>query len=339
MSLRVVQFGLGPIGQACARLALDQGHPVVGALDLDPARLGEDVGTVLGRGPLGVEVRDDVEALAEWRPDVVLHTTISFLDRIEGQLMACIKAGAHVVSSSEELFWPFERDPGFCDRLGAAARGAGVSVVGTGVNPGFVMDLLPVVLTGVVARVDHVTVTRSVDAGRRRGPLQTKVGAGLTARAFREREAAGGFGHIGMVESAQALAAGLGWVGAEITETFGPHLADADHQTDHATVREGDVAGIHQTATVTLNGTVRARLALTMAVGAPDEDRIVIEGNPPLTVVVEGGTFGDTATVAALVNTVGRIGAARPGLRTMLDLPAAAVPRPQDSPGPRERIR
>lgn len=327
MSLRVVQFGLGPIGQACARLALDQGHQLVGALDLDPDRLGTDVGTVLGREPLGVDVRDDVAALAEWRPDVVLHTTSSFLDRIEGQLTACIEAGAHVVSSSEELFWPFERDPGFCYRVDAAARDAGVAVVGTGVNPGFVMDLLPVVLSSVMARVDHVMVSRSVDAGRRRGPLQKKVGAGLSETAFREREMAGGFGHIGMVESAYALAAGMGWSGAEIAETFGPQIARSDHETEHVTVRSGDVAGIHQTATVTVDGAVRARLSLTMAVGEPDEDRIEIAGDPPLTVVVEGGTFGDTATVAALVHTAGRIGAARPGLRTMLDLPAAVVAR------------
>ncbi|WP_412062244.1 dihydrodipicolinate reductase [Rubrivirga sp. IMCC45206] len=327
MSLRIVQFGLGPIGQACARLALDHGHTIVGALDLDPGRVGRDVGEVLGREPVGATVRDDADAaLAEWAPDVVLHTTLSFLDRIEGQLLACVAAGAHVVSSSEELFWPFDRDPGFCERVDAAAREAGVSVVGTGVNPGFVMDLFPVVLANsVVARVDRVDVSRSVDAGRRRGPLQKKVGAGLSVAAFREREAAGGFGHIGMVESAKALAAGLGWAGAEVTETFGPHLADADHTTPHATVAAGDVAGIHQTATVTLDGETRATLRLTMAVGAPDEDRVAIAGDPPLTVVVEGGTFGDTATVAAVVNAARRIGAARPGLRTVLDLPAAAV--------------
>jgi len=328
MSLRIVQFGLGPIGQACARLALDHGHTLVGALDLDPDRVGRDLGDVLGRDALGATVRDDAQAaLAEWAPDVVLHTTLSFLDRIEGQLMTCIEAGAHVVSSSEELFWPFDRDPGFSDRVDAAARQAGVVVVGTGVNPGFVMDLLPVVLSGVVARVDRVDVSRSVDAGRRRGPLQKKVGAGLTVEAFRAREAAGGFGHIGMVESAKALAAGLGWTGAAVTETFGPHLATADHETPHATVRAGDVAGIHQTATVTVDGEERATLTLTMAVGAPDEDRVVIAGDPPMTVVVEGGTFGDTATVAAVVNTARRVGAARPGLRTVLDLPAAATNR------------
>ena len=232
------------------------------------------------------------------------------------------------VSSSEELFWPFDRDPGFCERVDAAARAAGVAVVGTGVNPGFVMDLFPVVLANaVVARVDRVDVSRSVDAGRRRGPLQKKVGAGLTTEAFREREAAGGFGHIGMVESAKALAAGLGWHGAEVTETFGPHLADADHQTEFATVRAGDVAGIHQTATVTVDGEERATLTLTMAVGAPDEDRVTIAGDPPLAVVVEGGTFGDTATVAAVVNAASKVAASRPGLRTVLDLPAAASER------------
>ncbi|MEM1117267.1 MAG: dihydrodipicolinate reductase [Bacteroidota bacterium] len=328
MSLRVVQFGLGPIGQACARLVLDRpGLDLVGALDLDPERVGKDVGTVLGRAPAGATVRDDAEAaLAELRPDVVLHTTLSFLDRIEGQLMTCIEAGAHVVSSSEELFWPFERDAGFCERIDAAARAAGVAVVGTGVNPGFVMDLFPVVLANsVVARVDRVDVSRSVDAGRRRGPLQRKVGAGLTEAAFREKEAAGGFGHIGMVESARALAAGLGWDRAEVSETFGPHLATSDHRTEHATVAAGDVAGIHQTATVRLGGEVRATLTLTMAVGAPDEDRVRIAGDPPLDVVVQGGTFGDTATVAAVVNAAPRASASRPGLRTVLDLPAAAV--------------
>ncbi|MEL6616911.1 MAG: dihydrodipicolinate reductase [Bacteroidota bacterium] len=325
--LRVVQFGLGPIGQSCARLALSRPDlQVVGALDLNPDRVGRDLGDVLGTGASGVIVRDDApEALAELKPDVVLHTTISFLDRIEGQLMTCIDAGAHVVSSSEELFWPFSRDEAFSRRIDAAATARGVAVVGTGVNPGFVMDLFPVVLSGVCARVDRVDVSRSVDAGRRRGPLQKKVGAGLTEAEFRAREAAGGFGHIGMIESAQALAAGLGWEGATFSETFGPHMATADHQTEHATVASGDVAGIHQTAEVMVDDQTRATLTLTMAVGAPDEDRVRIAGDPPLEVVVQGGTFGDTATVAAVVNAVPRVAAARPGLRTMLDLPAAAV--------------
>ena len=187
------------------------------------------------------------------------------------------------------------------------------------------MDLLPAVLTSAVARVDRLDIRRSVDAGRRREPLQRKVGAGLSEAAFHEKEAAGGFGHIGMVESARAVAAAMGWRGADISETFGPHVATADHETPYVHVTAGQVAGIHQTATVTVDGDVRATLTLTMAVGAPDEDRVRIEGDPNLTVVVEGGTFGDTATVAAVVNAVPRVAVARPGLRTVLDLPAAAV--------------
>lgn len=329
MPLRVVQFGLGPIGQATARLVLTRpGLNLVGALDLNPARVGRDVGEVLGQAPTGVVVRSDAaDALAELRPDVVLHTTLSFLGAIEEQLLACIRAGAHVVSSSEELFWPFERDPAFSQRIDAAAQAAGVAVVGTGVNPGFVMDLLPVVLSGVVARVDRLDIRRSVDAGRRRGPLQMKVGAGLSVEAFRAREAAGGFGHIGMIESARAVAAGMGWTGRGVTfrETFAPHLAETSHTTDFVQVEPGQVAGIYQTAAVDVDGAERATLALTMAVGAPDEDRVRITGDPNLSVVVEGGTFGDTATVAAVVNAVPRVAASRPGLRTVLDLPAAAV--------------
>ncbi|OZC02058.1 hypothetical protein [Rubricoccus marinus] len=325
--LRVVQFGLGPIGQACARLVLQRSDlQLVGALDLHPDRVGRDIGDVLGQDASGVTVRDDAsEALAELKPDVVLHTTISFLPAIEEQLMTCIEAGAHVVSSSEELFWPFARDEAFSRRIDEAARARGVAVVGTGVNPGFVMDLLPVVLSGVCASVDRVDVSRSVDAGRRRGPLQKKVGAGLTESEFRAKEEAGGFGHIGMIESARALAAGMGWNDAEFSETFGPHMAMTAHTTEHATVEPGQVAGIHQTAEVRTGGVLRATLTLTMAVGAKDEDRVSIAGDPPMEVVVEGGTFGDTATVAAVVNSVPRVAASRPGLRTMLDLPAAAV--------------
>lgn len=327
MPLRIVQFGLGPIGQACARVVLSRPDmELVGALDLDPIRIGRDVGQILGGEAAGAVVRNDAEAaLAEWRPDVVLHTTISFLDRIEDQLMACIGAGAHVVSSSEELFWPFERDAAFSARIDAAAREAGVAVVGTGVNPGFVMDLLPVVLASACTHTDRIEVERLVDAGKRRGPLQRKVGAGLTEAAFREREAAGGFGHIGLPESALAVAAAMGWPVDELQESFGPHMATGAHQTEFVTVEPGQVAGIHQVAAVVSGGQERVRLTLTMAVGAPDEDRVRVHGTPGMDVVVRGGTFGDTATVAAVVNTAPRIGRAAPGLRTVLDLPAAAV--------------
>ncbi len=323
-TIRVVQFGLGPIGRACVRvLAAKPGVEVVGGIDLDPEKVGRDLGTLCGVGRELGPVRDDAEAaLAEWRPRVVLHTTQSFLDRIEGQLGLLVRSGAHVVSSSEELFYPEPRDRAFCERLDALARDQGVAVVGTGVNPGFAMDLLPLTLTAMCTAVERLEVRRVVDASLRRLPLRRKIGAGLEAAEFTARRAAGGFGHIGLEESARAVAGTLGWPVDALTERLEPVIAERRVETEGLVVEAGRVAGIHQTIRVDSGGRERLLLELTMAVGAADPvDRVDVAGDPPLTLRVEGGIFGDTATVAALVNTLPRVVAARPGLRTVLDLP------------------
>jgi len=326
--IRAVQFGLGPIGQACVRELVGRaGVELVGGIDVDPEKAGRDLGEVCGLDrPLGVPVRADAEAaLAALRPDVALHTTTSFLSKVADQLELLVGAGASVVSSTEELFWPWDRDRAFCARIDAAARRGGAAVVGTGVNPGFAMDLLPLSLTGVCTRVERIVVTRTVDAGRRRLPLRRKVGAGLAEEAFATRRSAGGFGHIGLEESARALAAGLGWPVDRLEETFGPVLAERRVETPGLDVEAGRVAGIHQTVRVESRGRERLVLDLKMYVGAEgSEDRIEIDGTPPLVVRAEGGIFGDTATVAALVNAIPLVLAAPPGLRTVLDLP---VPR------------
>ncbi|MDZ7293049.1 MAG: dihydrodipicolinate reductase, partial [candidate division KSB1 bacterium] len=165
--IRVVQFGLGPIGQACVKVLTQKfGVELVGGIDVDPQMIGKEIGEVCGlKNNLGIIVRGDAEAaLAEWKPQVVLHTTLSFLDRIEDQLVTIIRSGAHVVSSTEELFYPYERNPEFCNRIDALAKQHGVAVVGTGVNPGFAMDVLPLCLTGVCTEVKKITATRVVDA-------------------------------------------------------------------------------------------------------------------------------------------------------------------------------
>ncbi len=323
--IRIVQFGLGPIGQACVRvLSQKAGVRVVGGLDLAPQRIGRDVGEVCGlERPLGATIRDDAEAaLAEWQPDVVLHTTLSFLDRVEEQLVTIIRAGAHVVSSTEELFYPFARDMEFCQRIDALAKQHGVSVVGTGINPGFVMDILPLCLTGVCTTVEKIVVTRVVDAGQRRGPLQQKVGAGISREAFEQRLASGGFGHIGLQESAHAVMATLGWPVDEMEEHIQPVIAEERTETEHVTVEAQEVAGLHQVLRASSNGVERLVLELQMYVGAErPHDSVAISGTPPLSVRIEGGIFGDTATIGALVNTIPKIKEAEPGLRTMMELP------------------
>jgi 4-hydroxy-tetrahydrodipicolinate reductase len=163
--IRVVQYGLGPIGQACVKVLTEKaGVELVGGIDIDANKIGKDLGEVCGlKNRLGVTVRGDAQAaLADWKPQVAVHTTLSFLDRIEEQLATIIRSGAHIVSSTEELFYPYQRNPEFCGRLDALARQHGVAVVATGVNPGFSMDILPLCLTGVCTEVKKISATRVV---------------------------------------------------------------------------------------------------------------------------------------------------------------------------------
>ncbi len=323
--IRVVQFGLGPIGQASVKVLLQKpGLELVGGIDVDPQKVGKDIGEVCGLNKsLGMAVRGDgAAALADWRPQVVVHTTFSFLDRIEDQLAAIIRARAHVVSSSEELFYPFQRDPEFCQRIDTLAKQHGVAVISTGVNPGFSMDLLPLCLTGVCTEVNKIIVTRVVDTGQRRLPLQKKTGAGLSRQEFEVRLAAGRFGHIGLRESALAVMGTLGWPVDEIEESIQPVIAETEMTTAFLTVEPQQVAGLRQIMRVKSEGQERLVLDLQISVGAKEpHDRVEIIGDPPFSMRIEGGIFGRTATIAALVNTIPRIITAPPGLRTMMELP------------------
>ena len=323
--IRVVQFGLGPIGQACVKVLAQKSRvELVGGIDIDVNKIGKDLGEVCGlKNPLGAGVRGDVSAaLEEWRPQVVVHTTLSFLDRVEDQLTAIILGGAHIVSSTEELFYPYQRNAEFCRRIDALAAQHGVAVVATGVNPGFSMDILPLCLTGVCTEVEKITATRVVDASRRRLPLQKKIGAGISRKEFRARVASGTFGHIGLRESALAVMSAMRWPVDEIKESLKPMLAEKRVKTPFLTVEPGQITGIHQIMRVKSGDKERLKLELQMYVGAKKpHDSVEIAGNPPLSMRIAGGIFGDTATIGALVNAIPKIIHARPGLRTMLDLP------------------
>lgn len=329
--VRVVQYGLGPIGQEVARTILKKQETglveLVGAIDIDPDKVGRDVADLLGRStPTGVRVHDDAEhVLAATEPEVVLHTTTSFLEGVVPQLKACVEAGAHVVSSTEELAYPFDRHPQLAKELDLRAREAGQVIVGTGVNPGYAMDTLALTATGVCVSVDSIAVERVVDASERRKPLQEKIGAGLTTDAFAEKKATGSFGHIGLRESLWLVADGLGWSIDDVEETLTPVVADERVQTPYLTAEEGEVAGIHHAVEGSIDGEVVLSLDLKMYVGADaSRDSVTVEGDPPIDLAVQNGIFGDTATVGALVNTIPLVVEASPGLRTMKDLP---VPR------------
>jgi len=332
-SLRVAQFGLGPIGVRCARLAAGKDClRLVGAADTDPAKVGRDVGELDGGRPLGVRVSGDAaEVLAQARPDVVLHTTRSAFAQVFDQLEQIAAAGVSVVSSTEELLFPALKNADLAERLDRAAREHHAVVLGTGVNPGFVMDTLALVLTAVCYDVRKVTAERRVDAATRRLPLQKKVGAGMTVEQFNELKARNAIGHVGLPESMALIAHGLGWPIDRLEEDLEPVLAPRDIQTEFLTIRAGQVAGIHNSGRVVSGGVERVALDLKMFVGAEDPaDRVRLDGSPPIDARLSGGVAGDLATAAMLVNLAPRVAElarTNPGLRLMTDLCAARLVR------------
>ena len=325
-SFNVVQFGVGPIGQLCLKTLLSKpGHiNLVGAIDIDPDKVGKDVADVLGLdAPTGVIISGDAAGvLSETKPDVVVHTTSSFLARMYDQLILCASHGAHVVSSTEELSYPYERHPEISKELDQVARENGVTLLGTGVNPGYAMDALALMATGVSNEVRSIVINREVDAGFRRLPLQRKVGAGITEAEFAEKKATGLFGHIGLVESIRMVADGLGWNIDRIEEHLDPVVSGKQVKTPFLTVEKGQVAGIHHHAYGYDGDELLLTLDLKMFVGAENpRDEVVVDGDPPMHLVAHGGIFGDTATVATLVNGIPLVVDAAPGLKTVKDVP------------------
>lgn len=322
--LGVVHYGLGPIGIEVARLVAQRGDlRSASALDLDPKLLGRALSTVIGAGPATVFVTDDTEAaLGAGGAQVVAHCTGSSLERIAPQLLACIGSGLSVVSTCEELSYPWDRAPELARQLDSAAKRKGVAIIGTGVNPGFAMDYLPVVLSGASRRVDSVAVHRVQDAGSRRLPLQRKVGAGLSVEAFQTKVGEGTVRHVGLPESAQAVAAAFGWQLSALRDHIEPVVAKAKTPSGLGDIDPGMVTGVRQVVTGFVDSREVVRLELEMAVGLPDpRDEVQLRGDPDVRLVIPGGLHGDIATVAVVVNALQRIAMAPPGLRVMADLP------------------
>lgn len=327
--LRLIHYGLGPIGAAIARLVVEKGiAEIIGAIDIDPAKVGRDLGEIIELDrPLGLSVSDRAEAILGHRADVVIHSTSSYLTKVLNQLYGCIDAGSHVISTCEELAYPFRKYPDLARELDARAQARGVAVVGTGVNPGFVMDKLVLTLSTVCQQVDSVFVSRVVDASQRRLPLQKKIGAGMTPEEFSRAVAAGTIKHHGLPESAAMIADGLGMCLDDLTETIEPILAEEDLRTQYLEVKKGFVAGVKQVCRGISRGRESIVLDLRMAIGAANPaDSISIKGRPDIALQIPGGTHGDLATAAVVVNTIPLIVSARPGLRTVMDLPVRYFP-------------
>jgi 4-hydroxy-tetrahydrodipicolinate reductase len=296
---------------------------LVGGVDVDPTKVGKDVGEVIGLDhPLGFAVVEKLgQVLERTATDVVLHTTSSYFDLFKDQILEILDAGLDIVSTAEELCFPWLAHAEDAAEIDAAAKEAGKTVLGTGVNPGFLMDSLPLKLTAICQRVDRIDVTRVVNASTRRGPFQAKIGSGMTVDDFKAKMAAGRMGHVGLPESVDMVFHTLGKNLARYESHVEPVVADHPTRTEHFEVQPGQVRGLKQVARAYTDEGVFMTLTFIAALEAGDEgDTIKITGTPDLEVKLKG-TNGDLATVAIAVNAIRRVLEAAPGLVTMRDLP------------------
>lgn len=324
MTIRVALVGLGPIGAAVAKqLAARKGFHIVAAIDIDPDKVGKDAGDVLELGrKLRLKVTADIgKTLRAVKPDVAVVCTSSSLKAVMPQFEEVLKRRVPIVTTTEEAAYPAPRNQRLIRRLDAAARKAKVAVLGTGVNPGFTMDALPIALTAVCERVDRIEVHRVQDARIRRLPFQQKIGAGLTREQFKKGVADGTLRHVGFSESIQMIGDALGWSLDRITESIEPKIADKSVESELLAVDPGYVSGIIQDGVGYCKGEPKITLHLEAYLGAPSSyDSVLIEGSPRIFSKIDGGVHGDIATASMTVNSIPAVLTATPGFRTMRDM-------------------
>jgi 4-hydroxy-tetrahydrodipicolinate reductase len=320
-----MHFGLGPIGAAVVRqVAGRKGFRIVGGIDIDPTKAGRDLGEVaeLGR-PLKIKVSADAKkAIKSARPDVVVLCTSSSLKNVTTQIEEILSLKVPIVSTTEELAYPTKANMKYARAIHQRAKKTKTAVLGTGVNPGFVMDALPIALTGVCERVEAVRVDRIQDARIRRLPFQQKIGAGLTREQFQKKVDDGSVRHVGLAESVSMIADALGWKLDSITDEIQPKMATETVASEFLAVDPGFVCGIVQDGIGYRAGTPVITLHMEAYLGAPESfDAVEITGSPALRMKLAGGVHGDIATASIVVNSLNRILEVPPGLHTMRDMP------------------
>ncbi len=320
--ITVVQIGLGPIGLQITRHLRDNGaFRIAGAVDVDPEKVGQDLGTLAGLEPLGLLVTGRLSDLDLEEVRVAVLTTVSSLSRATSQILEAIEAGLHVVSTCEELAYPWKTHPQLAQRIDQEARRQGVGVLGTGINPGFLMDFLVLVSSAVCLEVRRVKVERIQNAASRRLPFQEKIGVGLTPRQFKERMALGDLRHVGLTESMHMIAQQLGWKLDLTEDRIEPLLAREKVSIGDLTVPPGHALGLLQTGHGFIKEEEVVSLIFRATIGEPESyDMIDLDADPPVQMRLHGGINGDIGTGAITINAIPSLLESQPGLRTMADL-------------------
>jgi 2,4-diaminopentanoate dehydrogenase len=336
--IKVANFGVGVIGSAVVRTIIEKKSDwieIVAAIDSDPNKNGKDLGDVAGLGrSYGVKVSDQVEStLSSTNPDIVIHTTSSYLAHVYSQLKAIAEQGVDVISSCEELSYPQIVDQNIAKDLDNIARQNDVTILGTGINPGFVMDVLPIVLTSPCVEVEHIRVSRQMNAANRRIPFQKKIGSGMKVEEFKQAIKNGQIsGHVGLSQSMSMLADAIGWKLDRI-EILSPEPVTLDHAvTGWMEIKPGIVAGTEQKAVGMIGQTRAIEYEFRAYIGAKEEyDAVEIDGTPVVSFRSSPCINGDSGTIAMLINMIPQVLKSKAGLITMSDLP---LPSASNMPSP-----
>lgn len=332
--VKVVLYGVGAVGSLIGKFLLGkQGVSIDGAIDTAEDKVGRDLCELLNSGRrLGVKISADADSvLSEAEADIVVHTTSSFLRDTYPQIASVVKHGVDVISTCEELSHPYFSQHELAQKLDRLCKEHGATVLGTGINPGFLMDTLVLMLTAVCQRIDRIEASRVMDAATRRLPFQKKIGAGLSVEAFRQKIKAGLIsGHVGLEQSIALIADALRWDLDEITaSSVKPVIAERTVESASVKARAGEVAGLRQKAKGVFESREVIVLDFQAYLGAQEEyDAITIEGVPNVNQKIQPCVHGDKGTVAMIVNSIPKVINAPAGLFTMKDLPVpSGTPR------------
>jgi 4-hydroxy-tetrahydrodipicolinate reductase len=324
---RILHVGLGPLGRKIvADLYERRLGEIVGAVDTASDLAGRKLSDVVPAIKSKVVVHksiEDVKSLDSIHCAIV--TTSSELEKCAPTFRELLGRGMSVVSTCEELCYPWLRHKKLAQELDELARDGRGRLLGTGVNPGFLMDAFPALATAISKSVKSVEVHRFQDAATRRIPFQKKIGAGVGEHEFGRQVEAGTLRHVGLAESLHFIAASLGFDIERWEEEIEPIRAERDVESDLGPIAKGAIAGVRQVARAFRGTECIIRLEFQAAIGLADpHDRVIIHGEPPIDITWQGGVPGDVATSAIVLNSIAPLLRTAPGLHTMATIPMIA---------------
>lgn len=334
-NVKVALWGFGAMGSGMAKVLLARkGVDIVGVCDSHPQKAGKNVYELLdlmqGDRPEAL-ISGDISTLLKQMPlDICIIATNSFTKEVFPKIMQVVDAGVNVITIAEEMSWPWAQQPELAREMDERAKVKGVSILGTGINPGMMMDLLAVFLSGCMTQVDHVHCERVNSLSPFGAAVMHEQGIGLTQEAFQQCVSDGTLaGHVGFAESSGIIAAAFGFDIDHFKQQMRPIVTQVDRKSPHGFAAAGQVAGVHMSAQASADNQERISLVHPQQIepqlaGVETGDYVRLQGSPPISMAIRPEVDGGIGTIAMACNMLPFVVAARPGLLTMLDMP---VPR------------